>query len=234
MTVWHTSDLHIGHRRVAEDRWYRSHSGYYTMTPALPEDYVGWHDEMLAQNWDKTVQPGDKVYVQGDLTLQGKNAIEKGLAWIAERRAATRPENIIFIPGNHDGCHTGIERSTSFKWFKRYMEYFDMVTPYARIRINGEVVHLSHFPYQGGGDHTATERYTQYRLPYLGDWLLHGHTHSTERYWAGDLITYPGAKHQIHIGVDSNDYTPVSHEEIAIIMEAHREPPGQAVLSGEP
>lgn len=398
MTVWHISDLHIGHRRVAIDRWERltglQHPG------GADEGVIEWHDNMLAYNWDSTIRPGDKVYVQGDLSLQGKNAIEGGLAWIAARREATQPENIIFIPGNHDGCHTGIERSTSFKWFKRYMEFFEMVTPYARIRINGEVVHLSHLPYgskvivptwepdewrevlrhpgyaahpdgfirgrfgrvlkhyvmpkgyhqiaisngaegvvkryvhqlvceafhgvpsdpllevahcnghrwdnravnlrwatheenmqdqlvhgtrRGGSlpgesnpsaklsaedvayirssadtglalakqfdiasshvsrirlgqswvqnpnlDHTVEARYNQWRLPDMGDWLLHGHTHSTQK-------IIPGTK-MIHIGVDANDYTPISHEEIAEIMKAHSdnaEPPRPPVLPGQ-
>jgi calcineurin-like phosphoesterase family protein len=182
----------------------------------LPDDYVGWHDNMLAENWDITINPTDIVWVQGDLSLQGTRAIENALEWMA-----ARPGTKYFIWGNHDGGHPGIERKESRKWFHRYTDVFDFVAPFARIRINGEVVHLSHFPYQGGGDHTIEERFTQWRLPYLGDWLLHGHTHSREKYWDGSPEQYPGAKHQIHIGVDAWGYTPAPQDEVAKLMEEH-------------
>jgi calcineurin-like phosphoesterase family protein len=224
MTVFFTSDLHIGHKMVAMERW-KAVNPYGTPDPLVvpgvdvtPENAVIWHSRLLAYNWDRLVTKDDTVWVLGDLSLQGRAAIEGGLEWISNRPGTKK-----FITGNHDSCHMGIERRESGKWIKRYLEFFDVVFPFARIRVNGQVVLLSHFPY--AGDHTAIDRFPQWRLPDLGDWLLHGHTHSSE-------IWTPGPSKMIHVGVDAHGYTPVSTDQIVTLMEDH-ESAGQTVLSGE-
>jgi calcineurin-like phosphoesterase family protein len=97
------------------------------------------------------------------------------------------------------------------------LEAFEWVFPYYRYKIGKTNVLMSHYPYQGGGDHTAVERYGQYRLPFLGDILLHGHTHSSEVLWSSP--EYSGSEYQIHVGVDAHDYTPVSMERIAELVK---------------
>ena len=66
----------------------------------------------------------------------------------------------------------------SHKRMAMYFPTFASVQLHARKSIGGTRVLLSHFPYQGGGDHTAEDRFNQWRLPDLGVPLIHGHTHS--------------------------------------------------------
>lgn len=93
--VWFTSDLHIGHAKIAELR----------STPAVkaafpPEAWTQWHDRVLANFWDATVKPDDTVWVLGDISAGGSAAQARALSWITER-----PGWKHLITGNHDGCH---------------------------------------------------------------------------------------------------------------------------------
>jgi calcineurin-like phosphoesterase family protein len=76
----------------------------------------------------------------------------------------------------------------------------------------GTDVALSHYPYDG--DSHDGDRFTEIRPVDRGMILLHGHTHSDKvvsRSKKGTL--------QIHVGVDSHNYTPVSEETIAQIIK---------------
>lgn len=82
----------------------------------------------------------------------------------------------------------------------QYYGVFKSVQSYARRRVEGAEVLLSHLPYSSAtnADHTATPRYSQYRLPDLGRPLLHGHTHGQER------VTHTiHNTRQIHVGLDA-------------------------------
>ncbi|MCV7174886.1 metallophosphoesterase [Mycolicibacterium sphagni] len=189
-TVFFTSDPHIRHKLVAEHR------------------DLGDHDAVLAQRWDDTVRPEDTIWVQGDLCSGTNQATFRALEWMKQRPGRKR-----LITGNHDKVHPGVNRECA-TWMPHYLDVFELVAPFARRRIAGVNVLMSHFPYLGGGDRGDEERYPQWRLPNLGEWLLHGHTHSPSR-------TNPAHPRQIHIGVDAWDYTPVPITEIAkIIMDA--------------
>lgn len=61
-------------------------------------------------------------------------------------------------------------------------------------------------------DHTTEIRHPEYRLPDVGHWLLHGHTHSPKILAAGPW--------QIHIGLDAWNLHPVNAETIANIITA--------------
>jgi len=155
--IWHTSDLHLRHRKVAELRGFQS---------------VDEHDALLAERWDRMVRPQDEVWVHGDVT--GRRGDETyALAWIA-----ARPGIKHLIAGNHDPCH-GMHLG-AHKVLPVYLEVFASVQQTAVRKIAGQRVLLSHFPYADEhGDHTETLRYPEYRLPDTGRWLLHGHTHSS-------------------------------------------------------
>lgn len=161
-----------------------------------------WHDELLAANWDSVVDKRGVVWVLGDLCLQGARVTENALAWIKDR-----PGRKHLISGNHDNVHPGVERNFA-KWMPRYLEVFETVQPFVRRRIAAQSVLMSHFPYASQGDHTVTERYAQWRLPDMGEWLLHGHVHSREKI-RGKMI---------HVGVDAWNFTPVGQDEIIELM----------------
>lgn len=173
MSVWFTSDLHLGHALVEDER--RHWTG-------------GLHSEFLADNWDSQVKNDHVVWVLGDIS-SGKGPDQAAaLAWIGDRPGRKR-----LILGNHDGPHPAHRDAP--KWFGRYANYFEHISTSARIRLHGEPALLSHFPYVG--DHSLQDRYTQYRLPDEGLPILHGHTHSQ---WARSRWVH---HRQLHVGLDT-------------------------------
>lgn len=194
MTVWFTSDLHFGHRLVAK------HRGF--------EDDTEAHDQAIMENWAKVVRPDHHVWILGDLSV--------GHPEHPLRRIKELPGHKHLIAGNHDACHP--MHRESFKQQRHYFPIFDSVQAFARRRINGEQVLLSHFPYARD---RGEARYTQYRLRNEGLWLLHGHTHGTERVTAATSEDYPHSveSREIHVGLDAWDLKPVSINTIADLMK---------------
>lgn len=210
--VWFTSDLHIGHEMVAVQRFLPSKIDGTAS--------IGWHDAMLAHRWDENVRPDDQVWVLGDLTLGGTEAVAHGLNWISDRPGVKH-----LIAGNHDPVHP--MHRDAHRWQSAYLKVFASVQAFARRRIAGQDVLLSHFPYEG--DHSATERFRPYRLRDVGDPgtpLLHGHTHSAEKisYGRDRWVGIPGVNPtrgpmQIHVGVDAWDMRPVALSEIEGLLD---------------
>ena len=99
----------------------------------------------------------------------------------------------------------------SRKHQRRWLEVFESVQAFAKIRLDGTTVLLSHMPYLGAGDHTLEERHTQFRLHDEGGWLIHGHTHQPERH---------DGKRSAHAGMDAWGLRPASEGEI---LDAFRE-----------
>lgn len=166
-----TSDLHLGHQKVSEIRGHQN---------------TEEHDAEIIAAWNARVTDSDHVWVLGDLAASSP---ERALAIIAELPGVKH-----LIAGNHDRCHP--QHRDSWRHQRQYLEVFASVQSGARRRVarNGERTNvlLSHFPYRG--DHTAEERYTEWRLQDCGSWLIHGHTHSTER------LQFPRS---IHVGWDA-------------------------------
>lgn len=182
MSVWFTSDPHFGHRLVADLR-------------GFGED-AEEHDLTLMENWRKVVGSNDQVWVLGDLCMaHPEDALD-----IIEALPGTKH----LIAGNHDGCHP-MHRS-AHRRVGAYLRAFASVQMAARRRISGEEVLLSHFPYSKDRHEV---RYTQWRLRDEGAWLLHGHTHGTER----------REGREIHVGLDAWDLTPVHISTIEKLMK---------------
>jgi calcineurin-like phosphoesterase family protein len=166
VTVFYTSDLHIGHPMVAAYRGY-------------PDSAA--HDGALRATWLRQVRDGDQVWILGDLSPDA----EPGLAWLAEL-----PGEKHLVAGNHDRVHPG--RKNGYRHLRRYLEVFDSVQPFARHKIGGVNLLLSHFPYTD--PRTPQPRNMQWRLPDRGEFLAHGHTHATRR------LTSP---REVHVGIDA-------------------------------
>lgn len=182
MSVWFTSDLHFGHRLVAEHR-------------GFGEDITA-HDSTLMHNWRKVVKNEDQVWVLGDISVSSPTYALSILADL--------PGHKHLISGNHDGCHP--MHRDSHKRVGQYLEVFESVQPFARRRVLGQEVLLSHFPYSKD---RGEARYTQYRLRDEGRWLLHGHTHGPER----------REGKEIHVGVDAWDMKPVPISTIEAMIQ---------------
>jgi calcineurin-like phosphoesterase family protein len=197
--VWFSSDTHFLHAMVAGKRGFASSAE---------------HDEAVTERWNRLVRPGDLVWHLGDVGLGNETRVLEQAARLNGRKQ--------LVTGNHDPCWPG--HRDSRKHQRRWLEVFESVQPFAKIRLDGRHALLSHFPYEG--DHTGEDRATQYRLRDEGAWLIHGHTHLTNR--LGPNPRYltimdpatggPGASRrlgrEVHAGLDAWDLQPASEADI--------------------
>lgn len=172
MSVFFTSDLHLGHAKVAAIRGF---------------DSVPDHDEWIVSMF-RNLKMGDQLWVLGDVT--SGSAVGEAIALDTLRYCHPPDVPIHLIAGNHDSVHP-MHRDSHHRQAK-FLETFSSVQPFARRKVAGRTVLLSHFPYTRDRD---AVRFAQYRLRDEGEWLLHGHTHGPE--WV------TGASHEIHVGLDA-------------------------------
>lgn len=147
---------------------------------------------MLRENLARAFSPGDQVWRLGDLAASSPTH--------ALAQVASLPGHHHLVLGSHDKAHP--KHRDAHKHLRTYLEVFESVAPYARRRIDGREVLLSHYPYatDDGQADRGEVRDTQYRLPNEGRWLLHGHTHMADQRVHG---------RQIHVGLDAWGMQPV-------------------------
>lgn len=220
MTVWFTSDPHIGHRLVAGLRYQALNDVVLNDTNVIWDTVTEWHDQYLADNWDSVVGKDDQVWVLGDISAGGKQAQFAALDWLQDRPGVKH-----LISGNHDGVHP--MHGDAHKLHGRYQEAFVTVSSAGTRKIalpdgSHQRVLLSHFPYEG--DHTEGDRFDQWRFRNMSLALLHGHVHSAEK------VTYasvgrPNRENdpweiakQIHVGLDAWALAPVGLEQIGELL----------------
>lgn len=75
---------------------------------------------------------------------------------------------------------SGIHRN-GYKQQRRWLEVFESVQDYTRVRLYGRNVLMSHYPYarSGDGPERPGARYMEWRLPDTGKGLIHAHTHQS-------------------------------------------------------
>ena len=195
MTVWFTSDLHLRHARLVEIRGFGAE--------------IDAHDESILDAMGAAVGSGDQLWILGDVTVGGRAAEDWALRALHEF-SRKRNVELHLIPGNHDSCHPMANRNSHLRQ-RVFLDTFASVQLFARRKVAGRTVLLSHFPYTG--DHTEEDRGVKYRLQDGGDWLLHGHTHQSA---VLDPAVHP---RQIHVGWDSWR-RPVHVDEVAEIIES--------------
>ncbi len=207
--TWFTSDLHFSHKRVAQLRGFTKEVPDFLGDPdaVLTIGDTEAHDAAIIENWNRVVNPEDTVWVLGDVGMGHLPRFEEQLSQLRGRKH--------LITGNHDDPWPG--NRDSFKYQRSWLERFESVQPFARKKIDGITVLLSHFPYDG--DHTEEERCTQYRLRHYGEWLLHGHTH-----WK-HIQSHHG--HQIHVGLDAWGLEPASMSSIQKLIHPVTEEQGR-------
>ena len=151
-------------------------------------------DEALINNWNAKVPKDGIVYHLGDFAWGSINYWEK----IREQLNG----EIILVYGNHDEKYLNNERM--YKLFKE-------VTPQKKIWINKIPIYMNHYPFLCfGGSYKG-----------LGaTWQLFGHVHSNPRSEEGldhkRLINcFPT---QYDVGVDNNNFTPISFDEVSKII----------------
>jgi calcineurin-like phosphoesterase family protein len=182
-TIFYTSDTHFGHLLVARLR-------------GFGED-VNAHDRELVARWNAAVGPDDHVWHLGDVTLGPLDKVDH----VVEQLHGT----IHLVLGNHDRPWPGHRNAQKHQ--RQWLTRFASLQPFARRKIAGRQTLMCHFPYRG--DHTADQRYTQYRLPDEGLPLLHGHVHEAWRRRGS----------QINVGVDVWDLTPVPEHALHDLLD---------------
>jgi len=191
MSVFFTSDLHLGHARINE-------------LSGRPFSNVPAMNAALIKAWNARVTDADTVWVLGDVCM-GK--LDDSLALIpllAGRK--------LLMPGNHDRCWEG--NGTKAKATEaRYLDagFAEIVHGPLVLRRTGTMpaaVLMSHFPYQG--DSGDKDRYTDARPADFGYWLLHGHVHEKWRQ----------RSQMINVGVDAWAGRPVHADTIAEMIAA--------------
>ncbi len=185
-SVWFTSDTHFNHESMVTKGW---RPGFQNVAQMNNEIREGWND---------TVKPSDQVWHLGDV---GMGSMWEDAGLVRELHGQKH-----LIAGNHDSCWPGHREA-----YKRQRDWMDLygflsVQAFARRKLGGQNVLLSHFPYSG--DHTEGDRYSGYRLQDTGLWLIHGHVHDA---WVTQ-------DRMINVGVDVWDFTPVHIDTLAAII----------------
>lgn len=213
MTTYFTSDLHIGHRMVAGLRGFWGPEDVVNLEydTAIPDVFA--HNQAVAGAFS-VVKPDDIVWILGDICISSKTWVD------ALHILNGLPGRKRLVCGNHDPA-SSVHRD-AWKYRQGLVnEVFDTVQDFATIRLAGQTVLLSHYPYAGTGseglrgeDQTeAEERFTEFRLTDCGRVLLHGHTHGPERFHLSDAGTP-----QIHIGLDAWGMNLVSQYEVEKLL----------------
>lgn len=152
-------------------------------------------DEALITNWNSVVKPDDIVFHLGDFAF----ASNGGWKRIIQRLNG----HIFLIVGNHDEV-----RYPGHQTF----DLFEGVASQMVLKIDGRTVYLNHYPFLCYGGAYKQDKYAVVQL--------YGHVHSGPHNTGLDVdrlkLTFP---YQYDVGVDNNNYTPVSWEQIVKILK---------------
>lgn len=190
MNIWFTSDTHYWHENVIKfcDRPFKDLSHMH---------------EVLIQRYNSRVKEQDVCIFVGDFSF-GTAAQTKA---ILNQLNGTK----ILVQGNHD------KKTTCNK--------FDVCFYTINMSIAGEPVSIKHYPLRWPRfshfkerllrwwKNTPNPRYLDRYPVDRGQFHIHGHTHSKERF----------KDNQIHVGVDAWDYYPVSIKDISQYICKYRD-----------
>lgn len=158
------------------------------------------HDAAVIKNWNSVVSPEDIVYHLGDVML-GDN--EHGMDCLRQLNG-----KIIIVPGNHDTV-TRIKLYKTLPNVKvlEFIDGFEELNPMAiTFKYRKYLFYMSHHP-------TTTSNLDA--NPHLRANLinLYGHTHQQS-------LFYQDKPFMFHVGMDSNNCTPVLLDDAIEIMKA--------------
>ena len=154
-----------------------------------PFNSVEEMNQSLINNWNNVVKEDDVVFHLGDFAFDKWKSIIKQLNG-----------KIYLIVGNHDEI-----KYPGHKIFDLFEGVFNQLY----IQIDDQWIYLNHYPFLCyGGSYNNNPV-----------WQLHGHTHSGPNCNGKDAcrlkITFP---YQYDVGVDNNNYTPISYNQIKEII----------------
>ena len=161
-----------------------------------PFDDIDSMNEALIKNWNSVVKDNDIVFHLGDFMFGNTNRF-----WEIRSRLNGR---IYLIHGNHD--YKLMEEVDNIE------DGFEDILSQMRIVINSQKIYLNHFPYL-----TFDGVYKE-----KPGWELFGHVHSTKN-GSSNGADIQRLKYlfpcQYDVGVDNNNYTPVSFNQVKEIIE---------------
>ena len=147
-------------------------------------------NETLIANWNSVVGPGNIVFHLGDFCLGGSAEWTNILNRLNGK--------IYLIVGNHD-----------IKNLRQgYYSRFEHIAMQMHIEVGRQKIYLNHCPFlcYGGA--------------YRNTWQLFGHVHTSKQNTGIDAprlhMLFPT---QYDVGVDNNNFTPVSFEQVKRIIE---------------
>lgn len=147
-------------------------------------------DETIIKNWNRTVGKNDTVYVLGDFTML-KNS-QSANDYIENLNG-----KIFFLKGNHDHWMKNYDFSNNNRIFN--------LGSYHEESLSQRKFILCHYPF------------LEWNHFYRGSYHLHGHQHNSKEYNEDNI------KNNIRrydVGVDANNFTPVSVEKIIKSFES--------------
>lgn len=192
MSIFFTSDLHFGHEKAI------SHTN-------RPFTDVEEMNRVLIENINETVGWKDELWILGDFS----HRINKEEAQVLRKQIKCKHVHLVY--GNHDKNYEGTGTFQSTQYYK------ELKTEYGRFV-------LFHYPI------------ADWNAKHYGTVHLHGHIHSTgeynrrnlerkadELFAEGHTAKDSALSYRIYdVGVDANDYKPVSLEKIAELMGVSR------------
>lgn len=152
--------------------------------------------EELIKRWNSVVSEGDTVFHLGDFAFGGSTLWNSVVSRLNGQ--------IYLIYGNHDRKNLRAG----------YLNKFVDVLPQMQIEVEGRSVYLNHYPFLCYGGSWRNEKDAV--------WQLFGHVHSGPTSSGldcdrlGNLFPY-----QYDVGVDNNNYTPVSWEQVKSVIESN-------------
>ena len=150
---------------------------------------VNQMNEVLIENWNRVISPGDTVFHLGDFCLGGS------LEWTNVLDRLNGKMHLIL--GNHDMKNIR----------QGYINRFENVVMQMHIEIGKRCIYLNHYPFLCFGG------------SYRDVWQLFGHVHTSPHNTGLDAprlkALFPT---QYDVGVDNNNFTPVSFEQVRKII----------------
>tara|TARA_R110000772_G_scaffold267971_3_gene393575 strand:+ start:15330 stop:15947 length:618 start_codon:yes stop_codon:yes gene_type:complete len=198
--IYFTADTHFNHKNIIKycnRTAFGEDSSFRNGTERLFNDVHEMNEHMI-DSWNSVVKHSDVVYHLGDVFFGPKDeAITlcnrlNGYKILLRGNHDLKPPNEFWLQAGFSLVYTLGHRKTH------------------RIEVEGQVLHLSHYPYVK--DLTAYDErtYLHHHAPEEDKTpLLHGHVHDR----------WQTKGHMINVGVDVWDYKPVSIGAIQILVK---------------
>ena len=144
-------------------------------------------NEEIIKRWNDKIENDDLVFHLGDFAFCGPSQYKTLLERLNGK--------ITLVLGNHDWRNIK----------EGYMSKFNGIYQQLRIKVDDQRIYLNHFPF------------LCYEGSWRGVWQLFGHVHSGPYNNGGGLddprlkMLLPG---QYDVGVDNNNFTPISYKEL--------------------